>query len=179
MESIDVGLLALRLLVGGIFVGHGIVKFTERFGGLGVERASAVFEQIGYRPARPFLVAAGAVELVAGVAFLAGAATPLAAAALVGVMVNTIGSAKLGKGPWYFNGGWEYDLSLLVTAAAVAFTGPGQAAVDTALHLDLAGWAQGSAALALGLVSGLALLALRARLGRTVADVPADAEAVA
>ena len=175
MESIDAGLLALRLLVGGIFVGHGIVKFTERFGGLGVERASAVFEQIGYRPARPFLVAAGVVEMVAGVAFLAGAATPLAAAALVGVMVNTIGSAKLGKGPWYFNGGWEYDLSLLVTAAAVAFTGPGEAAFDTVLDLDLAGWAQGSAALAAGVVSGLAVLALRASLGRRVAN----AEAVA
>lgn len=72
MESIDFGLFTLRLLVGGIFIGHGLIKFTERFGGLGLARAGAVFEQIGYRPARPFLIGAGLTELAAGSAFVAG-----------------------------------------------------------------------------------------------------------
>lgn len=166
MESIDLGLLALRVAVGGIFVGHGVVKFTERFGGLGLSRATAVFEQIGYRPGRPFLVVAGITELLAGAALLVGVATPLATAALVGVMVNTIGSSKLGKGPWYFNGGWEYDLTLLVAALALGFAGPGEASVDGAVGLDVAGWGQGIAALALGLLSGLVVLGVRARVAR-------------
>jgi putative oxidoreductase len=166
MHSIDVGLLALRMLVGGIFVGHGLIKFTDRLGGLGLDRAGAVFEQIGYRPARPFLVAAGVTEFTAGGMFLAGLATPVAAAALVGVMVNAIGASKAGHGPWYFNGGWEYDLTLLVTAAALAFGGPGSVSLDAALGLDAFGWSWGTGALALGLVVGGAVLNLRPRIAR-------------
>lgn len=101
-----------------------------------------------------------------GVAFLAGMITPLARAALVGVMVNAIGSAKTGKGPWYFNGGWEYDLTLLVAAAALVFTGPGEVSLDAAIGLDAAGWGWGLGALALGLISGQAVLTLRQRLAR-------------
>jgi putative oxidoreductase len=166
MHSIDVALLALRVLLGGIFVGHGLIKFTERFGGLGLDRAGAVFEQIGYRPPRPFLVAAGVTELTAGGLFLAGLATPMAAAALVGVMVNTIGASKAGHGPWYFNGGWEYDLTLLVTAAVLAFTGPGDISLDAGLGLHAIGWSWGIGALALGVVSGGAVLKLRPRVAR-------------
>lgn len=167
MESIDFGLLVLRLLVGGIFIGHAVVKFTERFGGLGLDRAGAVFERIGYRPPRPYLIVAGVTELVAGIAFLAGLATPVAAAALIGVMVNAIGASKAGHGPWYFNGGWEYDVTLLVAALALAFTGPGDVSLDAAAGLDAAGWAWGTGALALGLVSGRAVLALRQRIARS------------
>jgi len=169
MESIDVGLLSLRLLVGAVFVGHGLIKFTQRLGGLGLARASGIFEEIGYRPARPFLVAAGVVELIAGAAAIAGLATALAAAAIVGVMVNAIGASKAGHGPWYFNGGWEYDLTLLVTAAALAFTGPGTASLDHALGLNAAGWAWGAGAIALGIASGLAILVLRRRSARDAA----------
>jgi putative oxidoreductase len=167
VESIDFGLLVLRLLVGGIFIGHGLVKFTERFGGLGLDRAGAVFEQIGYRPPRPYLIVAGVTELVAGITFLAGLATPMAAAALVGVMVNAIGSSKAGHGPWYFNGGWEYDVTLLVAAVALTFTGPGDVSLDAVVGLDAAGWAWGTGALALGFVSGRAVLALRQRIARS------------
>jgi putative oxidoreductase len=164
MESVDFGLFTLRLLVGGIFIGHGLIKFTERFGGLGRARAGAVFEQLGYRPARLFLIAAGLTEPAAGSAFIAGLLTPLATAALVGVMVNTIGSSKAGHGPWYFNGGWEYDLTLLITASAVTFTGPGDISLDAAVGLDATGWGWGAAALAVGVAAGQAVLALRQRL---------------
>ena len=175
MASIDFGLLVLRLLVGGIFIGHGVVKFTERFGGLGLDRAAAVFEQIGYRPPRPYLVIAGTTELVAGIALLAGLATPIAAAALTGVMVNAIGSSKAGHGPWYFNGGWEYDVTLLVAGAALAFTGPGEVSLDAVAGLDAAGWTWGPGALALGLVSGRAVLALRRRSAGSAATTEAVA----
>jgi putative oxidoreductase len=175
VESIDLGLLVLRLLVGGIFIGHGLVKFTERFGGLGPDRAAAVFEQIGYRPPRPYLIVAGVTELVAGTAFLAGLATPVAAAALVGVMVNAIGSSKAGHGPWYFNGGWEYDLTLLVAAVALTITGPGDISLDAVIGLDAAGWAWATGALALGFASGRAVLALRHRITRSATTAEAAA----
>src|SRR4029453_14332734 len=113
MESIDVGLLALRAVVGALFVGHGLVKVTERFGGLGLDGATAAFKRFGYRPARPFVVLAGATEIAAGGGLAPGLATPVAGAMVVGVMLTTIRSALAGKGLWYFNGGWEYNLTLL------------------------------------------------------------------
>jgi len=76
-------------------------------------------------------------------------------------MLTTIRSAHRGKGPWYFDGGWEYNLTLLAVTAALAFTGPGAASLDEALGDGLAGHGWGVAALAVGLVSGALTLAAR------------------
>jgi putative oxidoreductase len=160
VESIDIGLLAVRLVAGGLLLGHGLAKFGW-LRGFGIDGSAAIFERLGYRPGRPYVIVAAVTEIAAGGLLALGLATPLAAAAFVGVMVNTIGSAHAGKGPWYFNDGWEYNVTLLTAAAALAFTGAGDVALDAALGLDLAGWGWGLGALALGLVSGLGVLQLR------------------
>jgi putative oxidoreductase len=158
MESIDFALLALRVLLGGLFVAHGLTKFTTRFQGFGLDGASGVFASWNYRPARALTVVAGLTELAAGLAFLAGFATPLASAAVVAVMLNTIRTGHKGNGLWYWNSGWEYNLTLAWVAAALAFAGPGEASLDDVIFGDVGGWGQGVAALALGIVSGAAAL---------------------
>lgn len=163
MESIDFGLLALRLLIGGLFVAHGATKFTQRFGGFGLDNATAAFGQFGYRPARAHAVVAGATEIAAGAALALGLGTPIAAAAIVGVMVNAIATAHAGKGLWYWNDGWEYTATLLVIAASLAFTGAGEASLDAAFGWNLATWAWGTTAAVTGITSGLTALALGRR----------------
>jgi putative oxidoreductase len=170
MESIDFGLLVLRLLIGGLFVAHGTTKFTQRFGGFGLDNATGAFAQFGYRPARAHAVAAGTTELAAGAALALGLGTPLAAAAIVAVMLNAIATAHLGKGLWYWNDGWEYQLTLLVVAAALAFTGGGEASLDAALGWDLADWAWGTSALVAAVVAGAATLVLGRRQVRVTAS---------
>jgi putative oxidoreductase len=101
------------------------------------------------------------VELGAGGLLAAGFATPLATAGIVGVMVNAILTAHAGNGPWYFNGGWEYNVTLLAVATGLAFTGPGAAAIDPAANLELAGAGWGVAALGLGLTTGTIVLVRR------------------
>lgn len=160
MDSIDFGLLALRVVAGGLLLGHGLAKFGL-LRGFGLAGSAEIFERLGYRPGRPYVVVAAVTEVVAGALLALGLATPLAAAAFVGVMVNTIGAAHAGKGPWYFNDGWEYNVTLLTAAAVVPFTGPGEASLDDLAGLDLAGWSWGLGALAVGLASGLAVLQLR------------------
>lgn len=160
MESIDFGLLALRVVTGGLLLAHGLAKFGW-LRGFGIDGSAAIFERLGYRPGRPYVVAAAVTEIAAGGLLAVGLGTPLAAAAFVGVMVNTIGSAHAGKGPWYFNDGWEYNVTLLTAAAALAFTGAGGTSLDSSLDLDLAGWGWGFGALALGLAAGIAVLQLR------------------
>ena len=161
MEGTDTGLLAIRLVVGLLVAGHGVGNLFGWLGGYGLDGTGAIFERLGFRPGRRYAALAGTVEVLAGLGLALGLATPLAAAAVVGTMLTTIRSAHRGKGPWYFDGGWEYNLTLLAVTAALAFTGPGAASLDEALGDGLAGHGWGVAALAVGLVSGALALAAR------------------
>ncbi len=163
MNALDLGLLAIRAVVGLLMVGHGLGNLFGWLGGFGLEGTGAIFERLGFKPGRVFAGVAGVIEVAAGILFCLGLLTPLAAAGIVGIMLTTILTAHAGRGPWYFNGGWEYNLTLLTVAAAVAFAGPGQAALDAAIAPGLAGWSWGTGALALGAASGTAAVALRAR----------------
>jgi putative oxidoreductase len=154
LAPVDTGLLAVRLVVGLLMVGHGLGNLFGWLGGFGLDGTGAIFERLGYRPGRRFAALAGTVEVLAGLGLVAGLATALAAAAVVGTMLTTIRSAHRGKGPWYFDGGWEYNLTLLVVAAAVAVTGPGAVSLDEELGVGLAGHGWGLAALVVGLAMG-------------------------
>jgi putative oxidoreductase len=158
---VDTGLLAIRLVVGLLMVGHGLGNLFGWLGGFGLDGTGAILERLGYRPGRRFAALAGTVEVLAGLGLVLGLATAVAAAAVIGTMLNTIRSAHRGKGPWYFDGGWEYNLTLLVVAAAVAVTGPGAVSLDEELGVGLAGHGWGLAALVVGLAVGAVALATR------------------
>ena len=46
------GRLIARILIGGLFLGHGTQKWFGWFGGPGLEGASKFMESVGLRPAR-------------------------------------------------------------------------------------------------------------------------------
>ena len=48
----DLALLALRVVVGVLFVGHGAQKLFGAFGGGGLEGTAGMFDNIGLRPGR-------------------------------------------------------------------------------------------------------------------------------
>lgn len=152
----DFGLFLLRAVIGGLFVGHGLQKLLGWFGGHGVEGTGQFFESLGYRPGHRHAALAGLVETGAGAMLLIGLWVPLAAAGIVGVMVNAIGSVHAGNGVWNADGGYEYPLVAAVAATTLAFTGPGLASVT-----DIGGGVAGTMALVTGLVVGAALLASR------------------
>ncbi|HXB55510.1 MAG TPA: DoxX family protein, partial [Vicinamibacteria bacterium] len=82
--------------------------------------------------------------------------------AMVGaVMLVAAVSAHIRKGFFAHNGGYEYTLVLGATAVALAFTGPGNFALDQALGISWSGEAWGLAALAAGLVGGVVPLLAR------------------
>ena len=83
----DAGLLILRVVVGVALVGHGTQKLFGWFGGAGPRGTGAFFEMLGYRPGELFAVVAGASEAGGGVLLGVGLLTPLAGAAVVGVML--------------------------------------------------------------------------------------------
>src|SRR3982751_2357225 len=115
----------LRALIGGLFIGHGTQKLFGWFGGHGIAGTGGFFESLGYRPGKPHATLAGLTEAGGGLLLALGLFTPLAAAALIGVMVNAIGAVHWPNGLWVTEGGVEYPLVLAAVACALAFTGPG------------------------------------------------------
>jgi putative oxidoreductase len=148
----SLGKLAVRGVVGPLFVGHGTQKLFGWFGGHGLEGTAGFFESgIGLRPGKRHATAAGLSEAVGGALLTAGALTPLAASMIIGTMTTAIRKVHAPKGPWVTEGGYEYNLVLIALAAALTETGPGTPSVDRALLGDRftgKGWAL--AALAAG-----------------------------
>jgi len=161
MDSIDIALLGIRAVVGALVIGHGFGNLFGWLGGFGLDGTGELFERLGFRPGRLWAGIAGVTELGAGALLAFGLVTPVGAAGLIGLMVTTIFTAHRGKGPWYFNGGWEYNLTLATVAAALAFAGPGQVSLDHALGLDVGTIGWGVAALVVGIGAGLGALGAR------------------
>jgi putative oxidoreductase len=153
---VDIGLLILRLVVGGLFIGHGTQKLFGWWGGHGLEGTGGFYHSLGYRPGRRLAMLAGASEAGGGTLLALGLITPLGSAAIIGVMVAASLSVHLDKGLWNANGGFELPLVMAAAALTLAMVGPGSISLDEALDLANGGVAEGIGALVLG--AGLAVM---------------------
>jgi putative oxidoreductase len=126
---LNIGQLALRGVVGPLFVGHGTQKLFGWFGGHGLEATGNFFESMGMRPGRQQASAAAAAETGGGVLLIAGLGTPLAASTLISVMLTAINRIHFKNGLWSTDGGYEYNLVLIGALLALAEEGPGSLAL--------------------------------------------------
>ncbi|QLJ05488.1 DoxX family protein [Streptomyces sp. NEAU-sy36] len=160
VTAADGGLLLLRLAFGLPLAGHGAQKLFGLFGGRGLTATGKWFESLGYRPGRLFAVIGGLSELLGGLGLALGLFTPLAAAAIVGVMINAMVSVAAAHGLWIDQGGIEYNIGIAVAALAVAAIGPGRLALDHYLPWGRGGWPHAALALGLGGLGAALALAL-------------------
>lgn len=129
------GLLLLRVVIGGIFSAHGAQKLLGWFGGPGLEGTRGLLGNLSFRlPA--LLALAVALSESSGVLFAAGLLTPLAALLMCSVMFVAIATVHWPNG--FFNGakGYEFNLSLIAAAVAVAAAGPGRFSLDRLIGWD-------------------------------------------
>lgn len=162
----DLGLLLLRLGAGGVLAAHGAQKLFGWFGGAGLEGTGQFMESVGYAPGRMNATAAGLAEAGGGVLLALGLATPAAGAAAAGAMA---GAAAVHAPNGFFNqaGGYEYAVSLGLTAAGLAVTGPGRLSVDHALgHATNRSWMVPAAFAAVGAATALVIGGRNRRLRR-------------
>ena len=156
----DTGLLIARMVFGLLMAAHGTQKLFGWFGGYGLAGTGGFFEQLGFRPGRFFAAAAGATELIAGLLVAFGLLGPLGPALIVSVMLVAIATVHWQHGVFAQNNGMEVPLLYAVAAVALALTGFGAFSLDATLGLTWSAevvWA----ALALGVLGGVANLAIR------------------
>jgi putative oxidoreductase len=124
------GIAILRAVIGGLFIGHGLQKLLGKFGGHGLEGTAGWMESVGMRPGKVQATAAGVAETGGGALLVAGAATPLASAALTGSMTVAIAKVHGANGVWSQNGGYEFPLVMSAALFAITASGPGSLSVD-------------------------------------------------
>ena len=157
----DMGILLLRVFLGLQLASHGAQKLFGLFGGHGPAGTGKFFESLGFKPGRQFALVAGACELGGGALLALGWLTPLAAAAVVGVMLTAIATVHADKGFFAAEGGFELPLLVAVAALSIVFVGPGALSFDFALGWGLSGWLWGVVAAALGVLGTVGALILR------------------
>lgn len=157
MDATDLGLLILRVAIGGIMFAHGAQKAWGWSGGPGYGAWQGAVKGMGFRPASVFAPLSIAAEL-SGALLVLGLLTPLVGALIVAQAVVIIGKAHLPQGFWNTRGGYEYPLALGAGAASLVLTGPGAYSLDAALGFALGAEVR-IALVLLGIVAGLAGLA--------------------
>lgn len=156
----DLGLLIVRLLIGVLFIGHGTGKLWGWWGQGGPKGTGAFFESVGYKPGKELAIVAGILELGAGVLLVLGFLVPLAAAIIIGDMMNAAW-VKSAMGFWVADNGYEYEFVLIFLVLALTVAGAGAYALDRDRE-----WFRNRAggvavAVVLGLISGIVMLMIR------------------
>ncbi|MEU9115925.1 DoxX family protein [Streptomyces sp. NPDC048483] len=156
----DCGLLLIRMTFGLLMAGHGAQKLFGIFGGMSLDETAKGFAGLGYQPGKAYAVIAGASELLGGLGLALGLLTPLAAAAVIGVMINAMVTVTAAHGLWAVSGGMEYNLGIAVVALGIAAIGPGRLALDRPFRWGKGGWREAGVALALGGIGAAIVLSI-------------------
>ncbi|GAA3320386.1 DoxX family protein [Arthrobacter ramosus] len=125
----NTALTVLRVIVGFIFAAHGWQKFTE----FTIAGTQAAFGKMGVPAADVVAPIVATIELVGGIALIAGVLTRVFAALLALDMLGALFLVHAPAGLFADKGGYELVLALAAAAAAVALTGAGQISIDAAV----------------------------------------------
>ncbi|MFZ2172886.1 MAG: DoxX family protein [Rhodococcus sp. (in: high G+C Gram-positive bacteria)] len=157
--TLDLGLLALRLGVGGTVLVHGLQKLTGIWNGPGLDGFETMLAEGGFEQAKVLAILGAVGEVAGGALLILGLITPLAAASVLAVMINAWAFRQTAEpGLEYFApAGTEYETLLGICAGVIILTGPGRFSLD-----GRRGWATrpfiGSfVALLLGIAAGVCI----------------------
>jgi putative oxidoreductase len=159
VDGLNLGALLLRIILAVVMFAHG---YNHVFNGGKLPGVAGWFGSLGFRAPRLQAALASYTELGVAPLLLLGLLTPLGAAGVVGTMGVALVANHFKNGFFIFRKGegYEYVLTLLVAALALACIGGGEWSVDDALDIadDLEGWT--GLAIAAGAGGGGALLTL-------------------
>jgi putative oxidoreductase len=161
----DLGLMLLRVGLGALLIAHGLQKAFGLWGGQGLTGFQQSLADLGYQHANILVFVGVGAQIGAGVLLVLGLFTPLAAAAALAYLINSLLAAvsaqpDSGYFPFFLPNGHEYLVVLIVLAAALTLTGPGRYGFDAGR-----GWARrpfvgSAAALVVGVGVGVGVWVL-------------------
>jgi putative oxidoreductase len=180
MTAVPAGLLLIRIVVGLLFMAHGLQKLLGWFGGAGLQGTASMFDRGGLGPGRITAPLGGAAEFLGGLSLALGLLTPLGAIAVLAMMAGAVVAVHGRNGLWNSNGGVEFNLVLAAIALGLTLAGPGGWSLDHLAGLRLAGWWWALAAVAATAIAAIVEMALirsnRMQEGRAAGPAPRSAE---
>jgi putative oxidoreductase len=168
--NVDLGLLVLRLAVGGVVLAHGLLKVGWPVAMMGrgmaaVRATSGFFASLGFRPPMFWTAVTLAAEIGGTILMILGLGGPIGPGLVFGDMVIVTLVAHWPAGFWAGGGkqtaGVEFTIPLVAGALGVALIGNGGWSLDAALGLTYPDWLT-PAWLVLMIAGDAALLAIRA-----------------
>jgi putative oxidoreductase len=164
LQTLSIGLLLARVVIGLLMAAHGAQKLLGWFGGYGLNKTGEFFGQLGFQPGRTFAAAASLTEITSGLLVALGFLGPIGPALMISVMIVALISVHWGHGLFAGTNGIEVPLLYATSALGFALTGYGRYSLDAALGIAGRWTATVTViALAMGIVGGLANLTFRHR----------------
>jgi putative oxidoreductase len=156
------GLLVLRVGLGGVLIAHGLQKLFGWWGGQGLSGFKNSLSDVGYHHADILAYVSAGGEIVAGALLVLGLFTPVAAAGALAFLINGL-LATISAKPhqhafsYFLPGGHEYQISLVVMAVAVILAGPGRYGLDAGRKWAYRPFIGSFVALIAGVAAGVAV----------------------
>ena len=122
----DVALLLARVAIGFVLLAHGWQKYSEYT----LAGTTAAFGDMGVPAPAAAALFATVVEIVGGLALIAGLLTLVAAAANVVNLLGALVIVHAGNGVFVDNGGYELVLALIAGLVLVLALGAGRFSAD-------------------------------------------------
>jgi putative oxidoreductase len=167
LQTLSIGLLIARVVIGLLMAAHGTQKLFGWFGGYGLNQTGEFFVQLGFRPGRTFAAAASVSEVTSGLLVALGFLGPVGPALMISVMIVAAITVHWEHGLFATNNGVEVPLLYATAALGFALAGYGAYSLDTWLGIaDRWTTSLTTVVLAIGVVGGFGNLALR-RVWRT------------
>ena len=135
-----IALLLVRVVTGGLLIGHGAQKLFGAFGGKGVEGTAQGFKKMGLEPAQEWAQVAGGAEIAGGGLTALGFLSPIGPIVTTAPMIVAWRKKHGDKPIWVNQGGAELPLTNLTIAAALILAGPGPISVDRLLGIKTPWW---------------------------------------
>jgi putative oxidoreductase len=135
LQTLSIGILIGRVVVGLLMAAHGAQKLFGWFGGHGLQGTGEFMVQLGFRPGRAFAAAAGFGELAGGLLVALGFLGPIGPALMISVMIVAILTVHWNNGLFAMKNGVELPLLYAIAGVVLALVGYGRYSLDSALGI--------------------------------------------
>ena len=161
-QTLGLGLLVGRLVIGLLMAAHGAQKLFGWFGGYGLNATGEFMVQLGFPSGRFFASTAAVTEVVSGLLVALGLFGPIGPALMLSVMIVAAISVHWQNGVFAMKNGIELPLLYAAGALAIALAGPGEFSLDALLGIGSIWTPRVTAlALAVGAMGGVGNLMVR------------------